>query len=131
MVDNSDRGGVRLEYGSQQQQKDDRTEDLTVLSRWVKGELFDQVKFLYSAENDLKINGLLYKMFVRDCRERLVGLKGQGGQRGSEYRTLYVQSIWTEGTKKKCNIVTDGLATRRGGIYTAMQNRFTGMRCDD
>ena len=121
-----------MEYEWQQRQKDGRTEDLSVLSRWVRGELFDQVKFLYSAENDLKINGLLYKMFVRDCRERLMGLKEQGGQRGSEYRTLYyVQSIWTEATRKKCNIVTDGLNARRSAIYTAMQNRFIGMHRDD
>ena len=83
------------------------------------------VKFLYNPEEDLKINGALFNLFIRDCRDRLVGLKQHQGNR--VFRRMYVESLWTEVTKKKLNFVADGLNTRRSGIYSAMQNRFIGM----
>ena len=106
-------------------QQEGRTEDLTILASWVRKELFSKVKFLYHPENDLRVNGQLFKMFLRDCKDRLVGLKLNVGS-GSEYKRLYVESLWTEGTKKKSNLVTEGLNARRSSIYSAMQNRFTG-----
>lgn len=109
----------------QTKQQDGRSEDLVILARWVRKELFTRVKFLYNPDVDLRLDKALFKMFVRDCKDRLVGLKLNAGN-SSEYRRLYVESLWTEATKKKCNLVADGLNARRSSIYSAMQNRFTG-----
>lgn len=107
------------------EEQDGRGEDLTILSRWVRRELFVQVKFLYNPEVDLRVEGRLFRMFLRDCNKRLVGLK-LNATRSSEYRRLYVESLWIEATRKKHNLVAEGLAARRSSIYSATQNRFTG-----
>lgn len=106
-------------------EKGGRSEDLAILSCWVRKELFAQVKFLYNPDVDLRINGKLFKLFLGHCKDRLVGLKLSVNS-GSEYRRLYVESIWTEATSKKRNLVTDGLNARRSSVYSASQNRFTG-----
>jgi hypothetical protein len=101
-------------------------EDMAILSRWVRSELFDNVKFLYNTEIDLRGDGDLFNMFLFHCLGRLVGLKNYQGEENSEYRTLYLSSLWSEATKKKYNVIADGLASRRSSIYSAMSNRFTG-----
>ena len=121
MIAEDDTGGNTLPT----KQQDGRSDDLSILARWVRKELFAKVKFLYNPEVDLRLDKALFKMFVRDCKDRLVGLKLNAGS-SSEYRRLYVESLWTEATKKKCNLVADGLNARRSSIYSAMQNRFTG-----
>ena len=103
---------------------DNRSDDLAILKRWVKKELFDLVKFLYNPDNDLKIGGSLYNLFIRDCKDKLVGLKQHQGNR--EFRRMYVESLWTEATRNKSNLVADGLNTRRSAIYSGMQNHFVG-----
>ena len=65
---------------------------------------------------------MLYKLFVNDCKDRLVGLKGTVG----DYRRVYVELLWQEANKKKCNLVANGLTTRRSSVYATMQNRFVG-----
>ena len=50
-------------------------EDLVILAQWVKNDLFERVKFLYNHEQELQVNGRLYKQFVNDCKGRLLGLK--------------------------------------------------------
>jgi hypothetical protein len=107
------------------EKQDGKREDLIVLSSWVRKELFATVKFLYKPEKDLVLGGSLYKMFVRDCKDRLVGLK-LSTTSGKEYRKLYVESLWKEATQKKRNLVSEGINARRSSIYSGMQNRFTG-----
>jgi hypothetical protein len=99
-------------------------EDLVLVSRWVKTDLFERVKFLYNPEKDLQVNGILYNLFVNDCKGRMVGLKSPLAT--GEYRKMYVQFLWQEANKKKRNIVTNGLTSRRSSVYAAMQNRFVG-----
>jgi hypothetical protein len=106
-------------------QNDGREEDLKILSQWVRKELFVKVKFIYDVEEDLVVNGNIYNHFLRDCKGKLLGLKLNADQ-PSEYRRKYVESLWNQATKKKCNIVTDGINARRSGIYSATQNRFIG-----
>lgn len=100
-------------------------EDLAILSKWVKKELFVKVKFLYNLEKDCMIEGALYNEFLTDCKDRLVGLK-LNANKGQDYKRLYVHSLWNRATKKKKNVIADGLNTRRSSIYSATQNRFTG-----
>ena len=99
-------------------------EDLIILSRWVKKEMFVKVKFLYNVERDLRIDGAIYNMFVMDCKDRLVGLKLYA-DKSPDYK-LYVQALWNRATKKRRNLFADGLNTRRSSIYSATQNWFTG-----
>jgi hypothetical protein len=99
--------------------------DFQVLKNWVRNELFDKVKFLYNQANELRVNGVLYRLFVADCRDRLVGLKT--GQRNDEYAKLYMAMLWTEANQKKRNMVANGLTTRRSTVFSSMQNQFVGM----
>jgi hypothetical protein len=71
------------------------------------------------------VNGMIYRKFLYDCKNRLVGLK-LAAEKSSDYRERYVQSLWNEATRKKCNLVTNGLNARRSSIYSATQNRFNG-----
>ena len=43
-------------------------EDLNVLTRWVKTDLFEKVKFLYNPDKELQVNGVLYNLFLNDCK---------------------------------------------------------------
>jgi hypothetical protein len=107
-------------------QTDGMEDDLIILSRWVKKEMFIKVKFLYNLEKDLRIDGAIYNMFLMDCKDRLVGLKLYA-DKSPDYKKLYVQALWNRATKKRRNLIADGLNTRRSSIYSATQNRFTGM----
>jgi hypothetical protein len=111
---------------------DGSTEDLLVIARWVRKELFVKVKFLYDIEQDLRIDGPIYNMFVTDCKGRLIGLsKLSNAAIGSPSRTRYVQSLWKKATGKKKNFVGEGLSQRRSSIYSATQNRFNGEFLND
>jgi hypothetical protein len=99
--------------------------DFQVLKNWVRNELFDKGKFLYNQANELRVNGVLYRLFAADCRDRLVGLKT--GQRNDEYAKLYMAMLWTEANQKKRNMVANGLTTRRSTVFSSMQNQFVGM----
>jgi hypothetical protein len=106
-------------------ESDGRKEDLLIISQWVRKELFIYVKFLYRPEEDLAMNGAIYRKFRHDCKDRLVGLK-LAARKSQDYRENYVKSLWNDATRKKCNIVTSGLNARRSSIYSATQNRFSG-----
>ena len=109
-------------------QHDGMTEDLAILSRWVKKELFVKVKFLYNPEINLMIGGKIYNMFLLDCKDRLVGLKLLAAS-DSDCRNRYAQALWSQETKgKRRNLISDGLNTRRSSIYSATQNRFNGKK---
>lgn len=99
-------------------------DDLNLLTKWVKTDLFEKVKFLYNQERELQVNGVLYNLFVNECKGRMQGLKGPLAT--GEYRTMYVQLLWQEANKRKRNIIANGLTCRRSSVYAAMQNRFIG-----
>ena len=46
-------------------------DDLNVVAQWVKGDLFDKVKFLQNPDTDLTVNGKLYNLLVTECKGRL------------------------------------------------------------
>jgi len=104
---------------------DGKDEDLALLSKWVRKELFNLVQFVYKAEEDLVVDGDLYKMFLHNCHKRLVGLRLlKDADRNTKIK--YVHSVWIQATGKKTNLVCDGLNARRSSVYSAMQNRFVG-----
>ena len=101
------------------------SEDLLILSTWVKKELFIKVKFIYNQEKDLRIKGGIYNLFVSTCKSRLIGMKVNAGK-SEDFKENYMQALWSRATNKKKNIITDGLNIRRSGVYTLTQSRFTG-----
>lgn len=98
-------------------------EDLEMVAQWTKNDLFEKVRFLYNPDHELRADGPLKKLFVRDCKSRLLGLKAAAGANEEE---LYLNMLWAEANKKKRNLVAVGLTTRRSSVYSAMQNRFVG-----
>ncbi len=99
-------------------------EDYVVLKNWVKEELFEKVKFLYNQTSELRVGGVLYKKFVRDCKDRLVGLKG--GNAGDESDKFYLELLWTAANGKRKNMIAMGLTTKRSTVFSSMQNQFIG-----
>jgi hypothetical protein len=104
-----------------------KSEDLDVLRNWVKKELFEKVKFLYDTDGELRVNGALYCHFVRNCKERLIGLRVP--EAVGEYRRLYVELLWQEANRKRRNLISGGLTMRRSSVYSGMQNQFVGEFC--
>jgi len=104
--------------------EDGRSDDLLILSAWVKKDLFNQVKFLYELDEDLAVNGQIYNKFLLECKDRLVGLKIRERET-SEYRRRYCESLWNHATRNKGNLVTRGLNVQRSSIiYSGTQKRF-------
>ena len=102
-----------------------RDEDMLIITAWVKKELFNQVKFLYQPDDDLAVGGYIYRKFLLDCKDRLVGLKIRERE-PSESRRRYCESLWNHATRKKANLVTKGINARHSSIYSSTLNRFNG-----
>ena len=102
----------------------DRQKDLAVIERWAKEEVFIYVKWLYKPKEDLAVGSRLYKLFTKKVSNRLSGLHGLSDERT---RNMYLQSIWIEANDKRNKKISTALHSRRSGVYTVMQNRFSGM----
>lgn len=107
--------------------------DLDVTGKWVREELFQRVKFLYNPAKELQVGGSIYQFFLRQCEPRFRGtLKCRQSATTTEkeeakrHNDMYCQMIWMEATKKKRNIVCEGLNSRRSSVYTSLNNRFVG-----
>jgi hypothetical protein len=101
--------------------------DLNLISRWVKSHLFKGCKFLYKGERELEPNGKIHTFFENNCFPTLEGIKiiqEAGDDPPFTTIELYKERIWALATKER--IVSNGLALRRSGVYTVMQNRFLG-----
>ena len=99
----------------------DLTEDLGLLSKWVKEDLFRGCKFVYRGKADLELPGVFYSLFKAQCGPKLAGFRQAVGE---DARRSYLEKVWIVGVRQ--NSVSNGLALRRSGIYTVMQNRFMG-----
>lgn len=113
-----------LENNSNRQEHVDR--DLKMISRWVKSELFKGCTFLYKGEKELDPKGKIHTLFERTCVPTLEGTKVIFANADDPPFTmeLYKERIWALATKQR--IMSNGLALRRSGVYTVMQNRFLG-----
>jgi hypothetical protein len=96
-------------------------EDLLFLSKWVKEDLFRGCKFVYRGKEDLHLTGVLYGLFKAQLGPKLAGFKEAVGE---DAKLSYLEKVWIAGARQ--NSVSNGLALRRSGIYTVMQNRFMG-----
>jgi hypothetical protein len=95
-------------------------EDLKLISKWVKDDIFVFYKFLL--EKDLEApKGCIYVAFEKQCKERLSGWRAAKDDMTKQF---YAKIAWE--TAKKQNLVASSLNLRRSGVYTVMYNRFTG-----
>lgn len=96
-------------------------DDLKKIKLWVRDDLFNICKFLYS-EKDIAPNGKVYQIFEKQCLQNLIGVKARNGDQ--DKLKFYVSKIWERATTQ--NIVNNVLNIRRSGVYTVMVNRFNG-----
>jgi hypothetical protein len=64
------------------------TEDIEVMASWTRNDLFKKKKFLFNRDEELKVGGRVFKMFVRDCKLKLEGLRKAGTVQ--RYRRMYL-----------------------------------------
>jgi hypothetical protein len=72
-------------------------EDLKLVSQWSRDDLFEKVRFLYNPDHDLRADGPLHRLFIRNCKRRLLGLKASAGASAQErllYEKLYLNMLW-------------------------------------
>lgn len=97
------------------------TEDVRRISKWVKKDLYRGCKFVYRGKEDLEVAGHIYRWYTVECGPTLRGYRQAVGENDKK---LYLCKAWRVAAKH--NTVNNGLALRRSGVYTVMQNRFMG-----
>ena len=99
-------------------------QDIRLMRKWVKTELFKGCKFLYGGKSDLETDGKIYNLFKAQCMHQLAGIRGITDIGGAVNAQLYFDRLWTEATKK--GVISNTMALRRSAVYTVMSNRFMG-----
>jgi hypothetical protein len=97
-----------------------KREDLEIVIKYVKNDLFAKVKFIYDPKVDLAVGGKIYSDYERKCKN-LIGGRGLT----PESHATYMEAVWTAAMTK--HIQKNGLAQKRSAVYTVMQNKFSGM----
>jgi hypothetical protein len=96
-----------------------KRDDLEVVVKYMKDDLFAKVKFIYDTKGDLAVGGKIYEDYKKKCKDKL------GGQGLSvEGHGTYMEAVWTSATTS--HIQRDALAQKRSAVYTVMQNKFSG-----
>ena len=96
-----------------------REEDLDVVVRYIKEDLFAKVKFLYDPKADLAVDGRIYKDYKSKCTNKVGGSGSATGE-----HLVYVEGIWV--TAITMHLQKTALAQKRSAVYTVMQNKFGG-----
>jgi hypothetical protein len=101
--------------GGSKQKKD----ELEVVIKYIKDDLFAKVKFIYDPEVDLAVGGKIYADYKRKCGDQIggIGLSAAG-------HDTYMEAVWTSAMTK--HIQKNALAQKRSAVYTVMQNKFSG-----
>jgi hypothetical protein len=97
-----------------------KRDDLEVVIKYVKNDLFAKVKFIYDAKVDLAVGGKIYSDYQRKCKN-LIGGRGLT----AESHDTYMEAVWTAAMTKHVQKIS--LAQKRSAVYTVMQNKFSGM----
>jgi hypothetical protein len=97
-----------------------KKDDLEVVIKYVKNDLFAKVKFIYDPKVDLAVGGKIYLDYERKCKN-LIGGRGLT----TESHDTYMEAVWTAAMTK--HIQKIGLSQKRSAVYTVMQNKFSGM----
>jgi hypothetical protein len=96
-----------------------KRDDLEVVIKYIKDDLFAKVKFIYDPKVDLAVGGKIYTDYKRKCKDQI---GGQGLSTGSH--DTYMEAVWTNAMTK--HIQKNALAQKRSAVYTVMQNKFSG-----
>jgi hypothetical protein len=97
-----------------------KRDDLEVVIKYVKNDLFAKVKFIYDAKVDLAVGGKIYSDYQRKCKN-LIGGRGLT----AESHDTYMEAVWTAAMTKHVQKIS--LVQKRSAVYTVMQNKFSGM----
>jgi hypothetical protein len=96
-----------------------KKEDMDVVIKYIKDDLFAKVKFFYDTDKDLAVGGKIYTDYKRKCKDRI------GGQGLSPVsHDMYMEAVWTSAMTK--HIQKNALSAKRSAVYTVMQNKFAG-----
>ena len=101
--------------------REQQDKDLKVLATYVKDNLFDKCKFVYSDE-DLRYDGVIYQHYKRSCKDSFGSGRFNGS--GNNNIDVYMRILWDEALKLK--IQKKQLAQKRSAVYTVMANEFAG-----
>ena len=96
-----------------------KRDDLEVVIKYVKNELFAKVKFIYDPKVDLAVGGKIYTDYESKCKD-VIGGRGLT----AETHETYMESVWTAALTE--HIQKNALAQKRSAVYTVMQNKFSG-----
>jgi hypothetical protein len=94
-------------------------EDLALIVKYIKNDLYPKVKFIYNARDDLAVTGRIYRNFLSTCKDRIGG-PGLTAQHHKDY----MARLWAEGRTN--HLQKNALAAKRSAVYTVMQNKFSG-----
>jgi hypothetical protein len=101
--------------------EEQQAKDLKILATYVKDNLFDKCKFVYS-EDDLRYDGVIYRHYKRNCKDSFGSGRFNGS--GNNNIDVYMRILWEEALKGK--IQKRQLAQKRSAVYTVMANKFSG-----
>jgi hypothetical protein len=96
-----------------------KRDDLKVVIKYVKDDLFAKVKFIYDTKVDLAVGGKIYTDYKRKCKYQIGGQDLLTGGHDT-----YMEAVWTNAMTK--HIHNNALAQKRSAVYTVMQNKFSG-----
>jgi hypothetical protein len=99
-------------------------EDVNLVAKWAREDLFRRMKFLYRGKEDLKPTGMVFDLFVKQCSDKFQGVMALE-ENGENSKETYVRLVWEMATKKQT--LSAALSLRRSCVYTVMLNRFNGM----
>ena len=100
--------------------------DLKRVKVWVRDVLFERVKFVYDAEEQLKVGELIFNKCKGNCGEYLQGWKRFRDDQ--DKKDMYFVRLWEKANNQQNNLIMKGLQARRSTIYAAMSNKFTGTK---
>jgi hypothetical protein len=96
-----------------------KAEDLDLIVRYVKKNLFPKVKLIYDQKVDLIVGGHIYKDFKHKCNDRV-----RSWSLTEENRDIYIEALWTTSVTK--HLQKSALSQKRSAVYTVMQNKCSG-----
>jgi hypothetical protein len=99
-----------------------KADDLGVIVKYIKNDLYPKVKFIYDPKIDLAVGGKIYHDYLNKCKDRIGG-RSLTDQNYNDY----MEALWTTGMTK--HLQKNALAAKRSAVYTVMQNKFSGKCC--
>ena len=97
-----------------------KDDDIKVIIKYVKVDLFSKIKFIYDTKKDWEVGGRIYTNFRTTCRDSI----GDRSQTDATIRELYMQSVWNQAMEEQ--VQNRALAPKRSAVYTQIRTKFSG-----